>query len=376
MRLLHTTVAVISMMCFTLMGHTIETYAQDQAADTGMPILKHTRLITPQGHFAGKKNKTAEDLSGIACMPPTGAGERLCLLVNDESTSAQFAMLQGDQIKPALVVGLIGEAPSEATLGTKPSVPCPQTGQFEEFDGEAVTFAESYFYVVGSHGCSRKQGEFRLSSFHLARVRVDATGQLMETNGQIATDPQAAGVVELTYRLSDVLQRVPEIQPYFGQSLNDAKGLNIEGIAVTTGQLWVGLRAPSIAGNAFLIGATIDDLYAPGHGPSQAVPMVMRLPVGPDIGVRDLTTLHDGRLLVLAGPVQEQNTPFSLWLVDPRSNSGPRLLGNLEDVNDGDTRVKAEGITVLDDEANGLTVLVIFDGLKNGGPREYRIPLQ
>jgi hypothetical protein len=205
---------------------------------------------------------------------------------------------------------------------------------------------------------------------------VNETGQLARTNGQVAPDPKAGGVVELTYRLSDVLQRAPEIQPYFGKSLKDANGLNIEGIAVTAGRLWVGLRAPSIAGKAFLVGANIDDLFAPGHAPSRAVPVVVRLAVGPDMGVRDLTALPDGRLLVLAGPAQEQRTPFSLLLADPQAGGLLTPLRNLEDVNDGDTRAKAEAITVLEVDADALTVLVMFDGPKNGAPREYRVPLK
>ena len=139
------------------------------------------------GHFHRQKEQDGPGFEvGIACMPPPGTGELLCLVVNDESTSVQFATLQGDHITPGLVVDLIGEAPSEATLGTQPAVSCPERGDFGEFDGEGVAFAAPYFYVVGSHGCSRKQGEFRLSSFHLARLRVNEAGQLVGTHGQAA----------------------------------------------------------------------------------------------------------------------------------------------------------------------------------------------
>ena len=87
--------------------------------------------------------------------------------------------------------------------------------EFGELDGEAVAFAAPYYYVVGSHGCSRKKGEFRASSFILARL----------------SDDQQGGV-ETTFRLTDVLRHASTVSAYFGKDLNGDNGLNIEGLAV------------------------------------------------------------------------------------------------------------------------------------------------
>jgi hypothetical protein len=61
-------------------------------------------------------------------------------------------------------------------------------GKFKDLDGEAVAYANSYFYVAGSHGCSRNSFKFHPSAFLLVRLPVDETGHK-------AGEPQA------TYRI-------------------------------------------------------------------------------------------------------------------------------------------------------------------------------
>jgi hypothetical protein len=47
-------------------------------------------------------------------------------------------------------------------------------------------------------------------------------------------------------------------------------------------------------------------------------------------------------------------------------------LGELPDVKGA----KAEAISVLSEHGNVIDVLVMFDGLESGGPREYKILLE
>jgi hypothetical protein len=231
-------------------------------AETLVPVGR----LNADGDFAGKKGRTAEDVSGLACMPgPSGA--RRCLLINDEGGFAQFALIAENRITPGATLPIIGEAPAAATLGRPPGPLCKAPGAFAELDGEAVAYADGAFYVAGSHGCSRKKGEFRLSSFHLARIRVDAAGS-------------PSGGVELSYRLSDMLKLAGAAAPYFGRSLMQEDGLNIEGIAVTGETLWAGLRAPSLGGRAFILAASLSALFAPGHEPAGVPPRLIAVPVG------------------------------------------------------------------------------------------------
>jgi hypothetical protein len=140
------------------------------------------------------------------------------------------------------------------------------------------------------------------------------------------------------------------------------------------------LRGPSINGRAFLVRTNIGPLFANGDGP---VPSSSTIPVAVPggTGIRDLARLADGRLLLLLGPAQEQGLPYGLARVEPPSAADVDVpikvetLAELPEIAVGDSVGKAEAIVVLKETAAELEVLVLFDGLKNGAPRRFRIPL-
>ena len=148
----------------------------------------------------------------FASQPPDDCGP-LHLAVNDENQTAQFATLEDGRILPQSTITLIGKQPSAATLGKAPEVTtCPQPDKkYKEFDGEAVAYAAPYFYVVGSHGCGRNNQAFRLSSFLLARIRVDSQARPVDAQGHPLSAAAAGHAVDTTYRLSDALQRAPDV---------------------------------------------------------------------------------------------------------------------------------------------------------------------
>jgi len=318
--------------------------------------LKPERKVEATSDFAGKKRKAAKDISGIACRPPAG-GEYRCLLVNDESKAAQFATLTQGAITPGRSVPLVGDT-APAAKGRQPTIGCPKPGGFGEFDGEGVAYADRVFYVVGSHGCSRHSGEYRPSSFLLARIP--------SGNGE-------AGAPELSWRVADLIAAAGEVAPYLGKRLDaGTNGLNIEGLAVVGDRLWLGLRAPSLDGRAFLVGGSVAELFKPGSEPGTAKPQLLAFPAGAQRGVRDLAPLADGRLLVLVGPAQEQDVPYAILLLDPADPAAIRELGELRPREDA----KAEALTVLAQERDDLRVLVGYDSVKNGGFEEYRLKLR
>lgn len=306
--------------------------------------------------------KKAKDVSGIACLP--GASEpRRCLLVNDQNTQAQFVTIRGRAITPGEPVPLLGEAPSPATLGLPPARHDCSAGTvaFGDLDGEGVAYAAPYLYVVGSHGCSRGDKQFSLSSFILARVRVGEDGA------------PVPGGPETTYRLTDALLAADILAPYVAHDLRTdehANGLNIEGVAVIGGRLFLGLRAPSLDGMAYVMETSLEAVFAPGHGRLTVKPIVIPVKVGGKAGIRDLAVLPDGRLLVLTGPAQDQEVPYELLAVEARPGGTVERLGRLAGLEGDDGKGKAEAVTPL----GGGRILVLFDSLENGGPREYALP--
>ena len=344
-------------------------------AQTGSPPMT-LNPMTLEGAFLGKKkDKPATDLSGIACMPPVGA-RRTCLLINDENRNAQFATIEGNRLMVGNPIELIGDEPDPKTLGSKPNVDCPNgPGDFEEFDGEGVAYSAPHFYVIGSHGCSRKNKKFRLSSFILAQIRVDHQGRPADGEGKPLPADRTANAVRTTYRVSDLLQRAGSAAAFFGKDLNSANGLNIEGIAVDGDKVWFGLRGPvDQDGKAFLVGGSVSDLFRDGQSPSQATPDVIDIRLA-NRGIRDLATLRDNRILVLAGTAHGPEVAFQLFVLDTNSRTvaPPLQLPDLNQLVDGKkTLGKAEAITALDQ----TRIVVLFDGLLDGAPHLVEVSLQ
>jgi hypothetical protein len=233
-----------------------------------------------------------------------------------------------------------------------------------------VAYAAPYFYVVGSHGCSRKKGKFRLSTFILARIRVDQEGRPVDAAGNVLTGSQVHEAVETTYRLSDLLPRAEEAGAYFGEELDEeTKGLNIEGIAVQGENIFLGLRAPSIGGRAFIVHANVDELFKAGREPAPATALVETIPValGPDVGIRDLAPLPDGRLLILAGAAYGDEMPYSIFVVDSTGANLQELLPQ-----EADRPTRAEGMTVLEATDKEIRLLILFDKADRA-PQDVRI---
>jgi hypothetical protein len=352
------------------------------ATVAGAGSIAFVRPYSLQGNFIDDDGHVATDLSGLAC---TTLPARHCLAVNDENQTAQFATLEDGRILPQATIALIGPQPSAATLGKAPEVTtCPAgTKTYKEFDGEAVAYAAPYFYVVGSHGCGRNNQAFRLSSFLLARIRVDSHARPVDAQGHPLPAAAAGQAVETTYRLSDVLQRASATSAFFGKSLDEAtNGLNIEGLAVAGEKLYVGLRAPARDGKVYLLGASLAELFAAGHAPAVADPEVLAVELAPQtsappkIGIRDLAPFKE-QFLLLAGPAQEQDeVAYSLFMVAPRAGATPTPVASIPDLIQDGQRMKAESVTILDAQGDTLRVLIMFDGPRNGAPREYRITLK
>ena len=328
------------------------------------------------GDFVGKDGDPAVDISGMACLPSDGA-RRTCLVINDENTNAQLATIQSDRMSVGLAVPLIGNKRDSNTLGAPPEATCEEAKKFKDLDGEGVAYAEPFFYVVGSHGCSRKDAEFRLSSFILARLRVDRQGRPTDTAGQPLAADKFAAAVETTYRVSDLLLRAKKVKKFFGEDLETDNGLNIEGIAVQGDTVWFGLRGPVRHGTAFLVGGSAADLFRPGHAASEVTPKVVPLDLD-GLGIRDLAALPDKRLLVLAGAVHKPEGIFKLFVVDPDSEAAS-AVGPLPKVKrrvDDEMVVgKAEGVTVIETSADKARIVVLFDGLVNGAPHRAEVTL-
>jgi hypothetical protein len=157
--------------------------------------------------------KEAENISGAACYQVNGA-RKSCLLVGDEADTGKYARFFAIDVRTIVPGPIITLLPKE------------EHGQkMKETDVEGVSFANSYYYLIGSHGLSKKAAEFQPSRFFVYRFRVDSeTGM----PGFPFGGETPAQEVERSDHLRAVIAGTPELQGYAEKPL-DEHGVNIEG---------------------------------------------------------------------------------------------------------------------------------------------------
>ncbi|PWR21777.1 DUF3616 domain-containing protein [Zavarzinia compransoris] len=251
------------------------------AADDAFPVKgASVGEVKPKGEIKG-----AKDLSGIACAEAAGFPRR-CLIVDDDSQFAQFALLHEDRLDLGKRIRL-----TERKFGDR----------YLEFDGEAVAFAGDAFYVLGSHGRPRDkkgetpEGEARAAIEAVSVIqRIALRGTAFEGKGEAA-----AADVPLTPAtgLRPLLSADKEIAPFVDGRL-DANGLTIEGLAVQDGALYAGLRAPVLGERKRAV--VFETTLAAVFDGAADKPVSHRLDLG-GRGIRDIVA-YKGAFLILAGP--------------------------------------------------------------------------
>jgi hypothetical protein len=284
-----------------------------------------------QGNFSKDK-----DISGLAC-----TDDRSCFAVTDE--------------KSAVLPFALDRTARTITVTGQP-IELPSGG--EEADIEAAAFDGKTFFFTGSHAMSRNRCEHQDSRYRLYRAIPGAA-------------PGSFDVVEPSGKLEELIARQPRLAPHAGKCLGDPdKGVDVEGLAVRDGVVQVGFRAPSLDGKAFVLSVKADELFSTGAaGPSSAV--LHEIALGNDTGVRDMAPVGGG-FLVLAGPSAGEGGRFSVYLWNGRAST--ERLGEFKDLTKDGEDAKTEGLMLVGETSEAYDVLVVFDGVKNGWPQEFRIP--
>lgn len=337
------------------------------ALGLGVPLeasfaeLMKLEPVVVTGNFTGEDGaQPAVELSGIACAPAAGVSRR-CLVVDDEVSGAQWATLSATGLTVGPFLPLTQGGPPAGAFGTPPKKPeSAQAGKNPgDLDGEAITFDGGRFFLVGSMGLSRKKGNYSPSSFLLARI----------TEGQPP---------DFTFQPATALESVKPVSVYFQKSLNSENGLNVEGLAVRGDELMLGLRGPSLDGSAYIVTMSVKSAFPSESNPPAGAGQAYPLPLGPGMGIRDLASLPDGRLLVLAGPVLDADDKPGQYKVvlHDRTSGTLSQLGTLPDFKMSDGKfAKAEGMALLGASSGQAEMLFVFDGLANGGPQRAIVPL-
>ncbi|MDB6137494.1 MAG: hypothetical protein JWO94_566 [Verrucomicrobiaceae bacterium] len=282
-------------------------------------------------------------------------------------------------------------------------------GNKKELDLESAAADPGHhrYYTCGSCGVKRKSGETAPDRQWLFRMETDPkTGALMP--GKVTK-----------VSLKDAMNADAFLHEHMDKSSADL-GLDVEGLAFKDGRLWFGLRSPNVNGWGFVVAASADDLMA-------GKPVVFQrfeLPLGEDLGIRDMAAVADGFLLVTgpaggeegtkaapaptptaavqeetetvaravpaqetvakavpaakievnkpaaAAPSASKNEAYALYFWAGDTNK-PVRIGGLPRPNQG--KGKPEGLLVVSETRENLGVIVFSDGAENGAPMLYDV---
>jgi hypothetical protein len=332
---------------------------REEPAGSPAPTPGRWTRIKEVGRYKFKGSVLADkDLSGIACI-----SDKHCLIGADEAREVQ-------------VVELSREA---QTLRVIETISLLRSGS--EIDIEAVAAEGNCYYIIGSHGMSKKQGERQSNRYNIFRLHVDPktglpTRRATLSGGDTAgADSDASAGLERA-SLAGILRANPVLGGYFGRPLQQ-KGVNIEGLAARNGHLFVGFRNPNLGGYAFVLEIPADNVF--GKAPRSDLTALHRLRVGEGLGIRDMVACRSGFLLIVGNAGSEPSEKFTeaedyvadrdffLFAWDGKG-SDVQKIGPIPDVPG-----KAEALTVLEETPDHITVLMLFDGVKQGRPTVYRI---
>lgn len=315
-----------------------------------------------------KAVKTRQSLSGIACSL-NAAQERLCLMAFDEGEQARFAKLGNNSLQPL---------PEPIVLRSGDG----------ELDAEGAATDGQYFFVTGSHSAKRSSCKSNPDSRHVLRFQRDpTTGLALRT-----ADGSLAGYAD-SGRLWEILQAQPALAAHVGErkclgaepppdapALQGQRGINIEGLAVRSGRLYFGFRGPAQDGQAGVLAVDAQALFQGGD----SHPALTQLVLGNGRGIRDMLAVSDG-FLVLAGPDDDPSHQSSVdWTLswwDGRPSSSPatpRVLATLDlnavKLGSCDKELKPEAISLLAETPQAYQLLVLSDGMCDGGPLSFSVP--
>ncbi|EXI82265.1 MAG: hypothetical protein AW10_00713 [Candidatus Accumulibacter appositus] len=331
-----------------------------------------------------KDAKVRRSVSGMACSL-SAVQQRICLLVFDEGVEARYATLRG---------GTLAVGPERVVLRADEG----------ELDAEGAATDGSYFYVTGSHSAKRSDCKSNPHSRHVIRFRRDpATGRALRSPGGdpsgILVDYADSG------RLWAIMHAQPELQAHVGEGkclgsapppeapqLAGQDGVNIEGLAVKDGRLYFGFRGPANKGQALILAVDAEALFK-GGDVKDGKASVTRIKVGAGRGIRDMVAVTSGFLL-LAGPDDElanqKRVGWSIVWWDGKSGAGavaPKALASLDlgdvklrELKAGkanaceDKALKPEAMTVLEETPQDYKLLILSDGMCDGGALEFAVP--
>jgi hypothetical protein len=303
------------------------------------------------------------DISGVA---RTG---NIVLIGSDELAEVQTGTLDeaGRAIRSTASLSLSTPTVEAPKKGKKKDGGKKKAGEID-IEGACFSAEENVFYVTGSHGVGKKKGDFQPARCGVYRIPLDpASGAVLAAQATRSS-------------LLPWLETSGEFREHVRQPLQQ-NGFNIEGIACKGGRLYFGVRGPNVDGKTYIIETDAAELFRDDGRSAQ--PQVHAISVGAGKGIREIVSVSDGFLIVTGNAAAEpvKNFPQSIARGDDTGfalsflpSSGPGHIGAPQLIGDvSASGGKAEGLLVLRDDKDAIELLVLHDGLEQGGATQFTL---
>ena len=244
----------------------------------------------------------------------------------------------------------------------------------DELDIEALAWQKPYLYALGSHSAKRKKIKAnKTQKENIKRLSQTSLEPARQALFRIELDSKAKVKSINVLSLQKILSANSVISPFIGIPSKE-NGIDLEGLTIDKkGRLLIGFRGPVLRGNI----ATILRIKLAKN--AFTIPSSKGLYIETiGTGVRGMTHIpntHD--FLILTGAMGDQPLPYqvSIWdgknaLPSSNSNKTIKTLCKLPDL-----KGKAEGIHFIKQTKKKIEFLIVFDGLKNGQPTQFKCNL-
>jgi hypothetical protein len=312
----------------------------------GVSILASETSATPVLH----PSKTVE-LGGEVAHPDQLSGvtrwRDLLIVCPDEGDAVNVFMPADSRYEVAATVSLLSD-------------------NDKEIDMEAAASDSQYVYIVGSHSIRRTQvdaeGDYKKNRKRLTRIRPHADSYSLF---RLKLSDEGELLEKDSVDLRDILRDDEVLGSFFSMPGKEG-GIDIEGVAVKDGRLFIGFRGPVLRGN--FVPVVVLEFDQPQQYELRFVQLGGR-------GIRDLVAVEDG-FLILAGPVGDGDGSYQLhlWNGEDCVPGAEELAGTIVAVAElaAGPGEKPEGVTLLAESAGQWQLLVVSDG--NPAAAEWLAP--
>jgi len=235
----------------------------------------------------------------------------------------------------------------------------------KELDIEGICAEGDLVYVIGSHSSKRKKikddSSWKKNSetFHQDKIEDEASRDWLYRL-RLNDDGKAADKDRISLR--GIIRNDPALKTFCGIPSKE-NGVDIEGVAVKDGWLYVGFRGPVFRDNYVPV------LRLRYEEPEKYKLLYVQLG---GRGIRDLAAVSDG-FLILAGPVGDGSDSYQLYHWNgkdavpgkdrrPEDAGKVQLLGEIPPL---DASCKAEGLAVLEERQDSCQLVIAYDGAKD-----------